>query len=51
VTADKDLMQLVSPHVKIYSLRRVDNQQEIPILSACSRNSACRRSASSMSWP
>lgn len=29
VTADKDLMQLVSPHVKIYSLRRVDNQQEI----------------------
>src|SRR5215475_1751850 len=29
VTADKDLMQLVSPHVKIYSLRRVANQQEI----------------------
>jgi DNA polymerase I len=29
VTADKDLMQLVSPHVKIYSLRKVDNQQEI----------------------
>jgi DNA polymerase I len=29
VTADKDLMQLVSPRVKIYSLRRVDNQQEI----------------------
>jgi DNA polymerase-1 len=29
VTADKDLMQLVSPEVKIYSLRRVDNQQEI----------------------
>jgi DNA polymerase I len=29
VTADKDLMQLVSPQVKIYSLRRVDNQQEI----------------------
>jgi DNA polymerase-1 len=29
VTADKDLMQLVSPHVKIYSLRRVGNQQEV----------------------
>jgi len=29
VTADKDLMQLVSPQVKIYSLRKVDNQQEI----------------------
>ena len=29
VTADKDLMQLVSPTVKIYSLRQVDNQQEI----------------------
>jgi DNA polymerase I len=29
VTADKDLMQLVSPHVKIYSLRKVDHQQEI----------------------
>jgi len=29
VTADKDLMQLVSPHIKIYSLRKVDNQQEI----------------------
>jgi DNA polymerase-1 len=29
VTADKDLMQLVSPHVKIYSLRKVDNQQEV----------------------
>ena len=29
VTADKDLMQLVSPRVKIYSLRRVGNQQEI----------------------
>jgi DNA polymerase-1 len=29
VTADKDLMQLVSPCVKIYSLRKVDNQQEI----------------------
>jgi DNA polymerase I len=29
VTADKDLMQLVSPHVNIYSLRKVDNQQEI----------------------
>jgi DNA polymerase-1 len=29
VTGDKDLMQLVSPRVKIYSLRKVDNQQEI----------------------
>lgn len=29
VTADKDLMQLVSPHIKIYSLRKVDHQQEI----------------------
>ena len=29
VTADKDLMQLVSPCVKIYGLRRVGNQQEI----------------------
>ena len=29
VTADKDLMQLVSPRVKIYGLRRVGNQQEI----------------------
>jgi DNA polymerase I len=29
VTADKDLMQLVSPRVKIYSLRKVDNRQEI----------------------
>jgi DNA polymerase I len=29
VTADKDLMQLVSPRVKIYSLRKVGNQQEI----------------------
>lgn len=29
VTADKDLMQLVSPQVKIYSLRKVDNRQEI----------------------
>ncbi|RPJ18922.1 MAG: DNA polymerase I, partial [Planctomycetaceae bacterium] len=29
VTADKDLMQLVSPCVKIYSLRKVGNQQEI----------------------
>jgi DNA polymerase I len=29
VTADKDLMQLVSPHIKIYSLRKVDNQQDI----------------------
>jgi DNA polymerase-1 len=29
VTADKDLMQLVSQRIKIYSLRRVDNQQEI----------------------
>src|SRR5687767_8001189 len=29
VTADKDLMQLVSPRVKIYGLRRVGNRQEI----------------------
>ena len=29
VTGDKDFMQLVSPLVKIYSLRKVDNQQEI----------------------
>jgi DNA polymerase-1 len=29
VTADKDLMQLVSPCVKIYGLRKVGNQQEI----------------------
>ena len=29
VTGDKDLMQLVSPRVKIYSLRKVDNQQEV----------------------
>jgi len=29
VTADKDFMQLVSPLVKIYGLRRVSNQQEI----------------------
>ena len=41
VTADKDLMQLVSPHVKIYSLRRVDNQQEI--LDACWRAAEIRR--------
>jgi DNA polymerase-1 len=29
VTGDKDFMQLVSPLVKIYSLRKVGNQQEI----------------------
>jgi DNA polymerase I len=29
VTADKDFMQLVSPLVKIYGLRRIGNQQEI----------------------
>jgi DNA polymerase-1 len=29
VTGDKDFMQLVSPLVKIYSLRKVENQQEI----------------------
>jgi DNA polymerase-1 len=29
VTADKDFMQLVSPLIKIYNLRRVDGQQEV----------------------
>jgi DNA polymerase-1 len=29
VTGDKDFMQLVSPLVKIYSLKKIDNQQEV----------------------